>query len=180
MPIRTDSDAARRELQERRRRMQDLSPVMPEIGQIHLASVQKNFRVGGRTGSNPFGGGSAHWIPSGRAKRQSGKTLIDSGQLSASITYQIAGNRVIIGTNKVYGGIHQYGGVIKHPGGTPYTVIDGRAVFVSKGADHIVGYTKPHPITIPARPYIVVQDEDVIDDGDAVIGFWSDVLTGRR
>lgn len=55
-----------------------------------------------------------------------------------------------------YARIHELGGTINHPGGTPYFINDeGKAVFVSKAnADPDLPRTKPHPIKIPARPYI--------------------------
>lgn len=52
--------------------------------------------------------------------------------------------------------IQEYGAHINHPGGTPYKVVDGRAVFVRKdapGADSLPK-TKPHPIVIPPRPFM--------------------------
>lgn len=56
-----------------------------------------------------------------------------------------------------YAAIHEFGGVIEHPGGTPYFIAEsGLAVFVSK--DHPdaadLPRTKPHQITMPARPYL--------------------------
>jgi hypothetical protein len=55
-----------------------------------------------------------------------------------------------------YARIHEFGGTIKHPGGTHYRVVDGRAVFVNKAegkADNLKT-TKPHDIKIRARPYL--------------------------
>lgn len=56
-----------------------------------------------------------------------------------------------------YARIHELGGVIEHPGGTPYLIgEDGLAVFVRK--DHPdaadLPKTKPHQITMPKRPYL--------------------------
>lgn len=53
-----------------------------------------------------------------------------------------------------YARIHEFGGTIKHPGGTPYKIVDGRAVFVSKAEGADLPKTKPHDITIRARPYL--------------------------
>lgn len=52
--------------------------------------------------------------------------------------------------------VHEFGTVIEHPGGTPYKVIDGKAVFVEKGTPEIEidGKTDPHQIPIPARPVL--------------------------
>jgi phage gpG-like protein len=54
-----------------------------------------------------------------------------------------------------YARIHELGGTINHPGGTPYKVLDDkRVVFVNKrdGAD--LPKTRAHDIKIPARPYL--------------------------
>lgn len=61
--------------------------------------------------------------------------------------------------------VHEYGKTIKHPGGTPYFVIDGRATFVSnshfKDSGEIpTGVTAPHNIVIPPRPFMA-QTYDV-------------------
>lgn len=61
-----------------------------------------------------------------------GKILIDTGRLRRSITYDAKRYSVRIGTGLVYGAIHQFGGKAGR----------GRRV------------------TIPARPYLVVQEED--------------------
>jgi hypothetical protein len=62
-----------------------------------------------------------------------------------------------------YGVLHEYGGTIPHPGGTPYIVVEGgKAVFVSIGkAQEIeaktgrkLPVTKPHSITMKARPFL--------------------------
>jgi len=52
-----------------------------------------------------------------------------------------------------YAYIHEYGGTIKHPGGTPYRIIDGVFIPVSKARGANLPKTKPHDIRIPARPY---------------------------
>lgn len=56
-----------------------------------------------------------------------------------------------------YARIHELGGTIEHPGGTPYFIAeDGMARFVSlddpRAAD--LPKTRPHDIVIPARPYL--------------------------
>lgn len=62
-----------------------------------------------------------------------------------------------------YGMVHEYGGTIPHPGGTPYIIVGpGRAAFISKAKaqeyEAQTGIkpkvTKPHSITMPARPFL--------------------------
>jgi hypothetical protein len=56
-----------------------------------------------------------------------------------------------------YARIHELGGTIAHPGGTPYFVgEDGKAHFVSLDDPRAANLpkTKPHDIVIPAKPYL--------------------------
>lgn len=53
-----------------------------------------------------------------------------------------------------YARIHEFGGTINHPGGTPFFIKDGQLRFVRKANGARFAKTKPHPIVIPARPYI--------------------------
>lgn len=60
-------------------------------------------------------------------------------------------------TEADYALIHELGGVIEHPGGTPYFIReDGMAVFVRKDDPRAADLpkTKPHQIVMPARPYL--------------------------
>lgn len=60
-------------------------------------------------------------------------------------------------TDVEYARIHELGGVIEHPGGTPYFIReDGMAVFVRKDDPRAADLpkTKPHQIVMPARPYL--------------------------
>ena len=90
-----------------------------------------------------------------------------SGALSRSINQvvDVAGlvvnGRVFSSGDVKYAAIHEYGGVIHHPGGTPYipSANGGLAMFVSKkfaagmkGAE--LPLTKPHDITMPARSFM--------------------------
>lgn len=56
-----------------------------------------------------------------------------------------------------YAAIHEYGGTIKHPGGTPYYVsqlLGGRAFFVSKANNPNLPVTKAHNIPMPERSFM--------------------------
>lgn len=119
-----------------------MKPFFEEVGEILDSSIQDSFRQGGRYSGNPdeFRGGSQKWTKSKRAEEQSGQTLLDKGQLAASITYFANDAGVIIGSNRVYGAIHHFGG--------------------QTGRDHAV--------TLPARPWLVVQEEDYEDIREAL------------
>jgi phage gpG-like protein len=87
-----------------------------------------------------------------------------SGRLRNSITTSKVGPlRRAVGTNVKYARIHELGGVINHPGGTPYIIVGpGRAAFISnkkaaqiEGKGQQVKRTRAHPITMPKRPFLV-------------------------
>ncbi|MCL2219318.1 MAG: phage virion morphogenesis protein [Chitinispirillia bacterium] len=128
----------------------DLSAPLSVCGEILLSSVEENFQRGGRYGSaGSWRGGGTRWADladstkAARAKRGKwpGRILdMSQGGLAASISKTVQGNAVTVGTNKRYGAIHQFGGQA------------GRG----------------RKVTIPARPFLVVQDEDVEDMMDVL------------
>jgi phage virion morphogenesis protein len=83
--------------------LRDLSPVMADIGEAVVSQTQDSFE-------NQAGPDGTPWQPSQRAEREGGQTLIDSGQLFGSIGYDALPESVIIGSNRVYAAIHQFGG----------------------------------------------------------------------
>ncbi len=130
----------------------------PQRMQTALAvDISKNY---GETNRNPK-----------YPRKPQGSTLqLVSGNLfKAATVYRAKGNKsryvesgstytfiLEIDLNVIpYARIHEYGGTINHPGGTPYFIgDDGLAKFVSKAKGGDLPVTKPHTITIPARPYI--------------------------
>lgn len=92
----------------------------------------------------------------------SGQVLhVRTGTLRRSITAAIRetedGVTGIVGTNVTYAAIHEFGGVIHHPGGTPfYLDRAGQAHFVSLQSPvaRNLPRTKPHPIPMPPRSFL--------------------------
>lgn len=82
----------------------------------------------------------------------------DTGVLQANLETRNKRNlRAEVVSKAPYAAIQEFGGTIKHPGGTPYFMRNGKPVFVSKsgaGAFHGLPTTEPHDITLPARPYM--------------------------
>lgn len=99
-----------------------------------------------------------------------------SGALKGSINVQqhFEGQSILatVGVNLgsiPYARIHEYGGVIDHPGGTAYFMgKDGVAQFISNAAAAASGKnyarTKPHKITIPERSYLRSSLHELHDD----------------
>lgn len=146
----TIEDAGLKALIERLKiRLTNMTPVMKEIGQIVRNSVIKNFQQGGRPQwkslspvtlglSWKLKGKQTH-VKSGKREtkaferyKSGKKILIDTARLMKSITSKGFRDRAEVGTNVIYGAIHQLGGQA------------GRGL----------------KVTIPARPYLMVQDED--------------------
>jgi len=143
-------------------KMRDITPAMQEVGELVRTSVIRNFEEGGRySESGNWRGGTKTWQPlsiatlfagrkasfagkRGRFKKgvedrfKNRKTLIKSGVLMGSITYNASSSGVTIGPGAAshkYAAIHQFGGKA------------GRG----------------HKVNIPARPFLVVQDEDLVE-----------------
>ena len=66
----------------------------------------------------------------------------------ASLTSQVEGNVLRVGTNKVYAAVHQFGGTIR-PRAAPRLAfrLGQRLVFAGT-------------VTIPARPFLGISDDD--------------------
>lgn len=135
----------------------DGTPVMRSIGRVLLTGVQLRFRSQKAPDGTP-------WKPSQRVKREGGQTLRLTGLLRDSYSFSATSNRAQVGTNSVKAAIHQFGGTIKHPGGTRFVIVDGMARFVSNSlVGPVSGVTKPHPIGMPARPMLGDSDADRVE-----------------
>jgi len=128
---------------------------LKECGLVMVRSVSKTFKAGGRP---------VKWKPSWRAKAEGGKTLIKTARLMRSITMRVLGKILYVGTNVVYGRIHQLGGRIQEnvtvkqhyrfitkAFGKP---IEGRRVLVKS-------HQREVDIEMPARPFLVAQNVDL-------------------
>lgn len=159
---------ARTELKQVAERMSEPQKALKECGLVLLRSIARNFKAGGRP---------VRWKKSKRAKREGGQTLVDTARLKKSVTMQVSGKKLIVGTNVKYAAIHHLGGRISQN----VTVkkfwrymdkafgkrIPARKVLVRSHQRHM-------KFEMPERPFVMVQDEDwrvfrrII--GDYVIG----------
>lgn len=126
------------------KRVRNLKPVFEEFGELLVASITKNFEVGGRyTAAGDWRGGFSRWQPLSFAtlenKRGKG-ILLESTNLLNSINWKADRESVVVGTNRIYAAIQQFGGKAG-PG---------------------------KQVKIPARPYLVIQEEDLAQMGDIV------------
>lgn len=65
-----------------------------------------------------------------------------SGDLARSVNYKVSGNRVVIGSNLPYAGIHEFGGTIKAKRGPFLTFKIGKS------------WVSVNRVVIPARPFL--------------------------
>lgn len=116
--------------------------LMEGIGAFGVYSTQEHFM------DERAPDGTA-WKPSARAAATGGKTLRDSNLLFQSMTYSATADAAEWGTNRIYAGIHQFGGEIvpKTKKALKFAVHGGKFVVVRK-------------VTIPARPFLGVSEEE--------------------
>lgn len=139
-------------------RLGSTKPLMGVIAETIRTSVERNFAASGRP----------RWTPSARVRDEGGQTLSDTGRLRRSFTVQAGDGWAAVGTNVAYAAIHQFGGKTK-----PHIIRPKKA----KALKTPYGFFKSvkHPGSeIPARPFLMVQDED----WDEIKATINDFLTG--
>lgn len=131
--IKIDNKKVEKTLLEIAQKTSNLRPLMKNIAGIMAYSTEENFKVEGR----PKWKDLSEKTKTARKKtgHYPGQILQVSGQLALSVTTQYDDSSAVIGSNKVYAAIHQLGG--------------------------LAGKNKK--TTIPARPYLVVTDDDFED-----------------
>ncbi|WP_300288817.1 phage virion morphogenesis protein [uncultured Desulfovibrio sp.] len=87
----------------------------------------------------------SHWKKSRRALETGGQTLILEGRLRDSLAAIVGAKRLEVGTNVEYGGIHQFGGVIRPK---------------NRRALNVPGIGPRASVTLPARPYLGISADD--------------------
>jgi len=123
----------------------DLSPVMRDISQFMLDSVEENFEQEGRPKWKPLKSSTIK-----QRKREGywpGKILQRSGQLASSIQTAYSRNTASVFTNKLYAAIHQLGGKAG----------------------------RKHSANIPARPYMKLQDSEIKDIVQMISDYFKDL-----
>lgn len=118
--------------------------IFDAIGQYGESSTRLRFKKG-------VGPDGVRWKPSARAMQSGGQTLVAKGAqggLLGSLTHRADADSAEWGTNKVYAGIHQFGGTI-----APKTARSLR--FAVPG-----GFVTTKRVTMPARPFLGVNAED--------------------
>jgi phage virion morphogenesis protein len=142
----------------------NLKPVMAAIGNRAVGSVKQNFAVGGRP---------TKWAPLSTAyasQKKGGKLLMATGRLAGSIHYEANSDSATIMTDKLpYARIHNFGGQNK-----PHEIKarNKKSLAFMAGGVPVMRKKVNHPGSIiPARPYMVLQDEDIATFGEMIAAF---------
>lgn len=118
------------------------------VGAQMVDSTEERFN----TQMSPDG---VRWLPSQRAIVQNGETLRDTGRLKTSLTYIPLPDGVEWGTNVYYAPVHQYGAHITPKRGEFLKFVNAYGVTVFARS-----------VTIPARPYLGVDAQDINEISD--------------
>ena len=130
--MRWDTKKVSAMLRKMKHRFGHMRPGLKIIGETIRTSVVENFQQGGRPEA---------WEPlsvSTLLSKRGEMVLVEqgfAGGLMGSIHAEVGDDWVMVGTDKVYGAIHQFGG----PAG------------------------RGHSAEIPARPYLEIQDDDWVE-----------------
>jgi phage virion morphogenesis protein len=152
-------------------------PAMKAIAGIMHDSVEENFAQQGRPRWAPWSNSTKRYR--NRVKKLNGKILQLSGQLAASISSESSDVKAIVGTNKDYAAIHQFGGTIEKAARSDLLGRNRKTKGKNKGrfakgnsgsANGVGGLSysgqmsfKAHSIFIPARPFLGFQPQDITE-----------------
>lgn len=158
-----------------RARTQHLKPAMQTIGAILVTSVKTNFEVGGRyEAAGSWRGGSQRWQPLAIATLFAGKKsgiVGKRGKYKKGFERTLTNRKILIKQSLLIGGIHfnaTDSEVSVGPDRSPYAAIQNFGGMAGRGKK----------VKIPARPYLVVQDEDWVEIKHAVTDYLLDLKGG--
>lgn len=156
--------------------------VWEAIGQYGETSTRLRFK-------NQRGPDGQAWLPSQRARRTGGQTLVHRARLLRSITHQASASSAEWGSNAVYAGVHQGGGKIErlahsswlrlrtNKAGALLRQADHANLSVFAKATHKNAVTRrytvgAYTINMPARPFLGVN----ADDGREILAVAQDAV----
>lgn len=148
------------------------------IGNYGETSTRLRFK-------NQVGPDGKPWKASERARRTGGQTLVLSSRLLRSIGHTSSASGAEWGTNVVYAGIHNFGGKIDRAAFSSWTRLrtDARGRLLRQsairegGSDRLAVFARAthkraverrytvgaYSITMPARPFLGVNDQDAAE-----------------
>ena len=138
----------------------DMSKAMKIIAKDLQSSIEYNFEVGGRYSSkDSFIGGDKKWVISKYGKGRLISRGTGGSNLSGSFVKSSTKDSATVGTNKVYARILNFGG--KTSAHDIWHRNNKALAFMRNGTKVFYGKVHHPGSNIPARPYMVVQPEDI-------------------
>lgn len=168
----------------------NLAGVYKNIGEELLQSTQGRFRAGKGPDGKAWAPLSKRHAEAKRKAGHSSAILVMRGYLSGGIRYQADADGVQVGTDRPYGAVHQFGGDIQMPARTQaahtsvrtepltgtrmgkdgkpkaWTLAAGTLQFRRRKDAGQAGVSArtltigEHTVTIPARPYLGLSEDD--------------------
>ncbi len=172
--IRYDDAEITRLFQQIEQRGRDTRPLLAGWGERLKNSVRRNIMEGGRpakfaplkpvTARNWLFSKKSYWTGGGNLtaagqKRVENRTPLNTGNpagLLNSINWRAVPDGLAVGTDKIYGALQNFGGTVHLPDIWAKT----KQALMWVGALHPVKVVKAHDVTLPARPFLLIQDED--------------------
>lgn len=137
--------------------LSDTRPLLEDIGDVLLLNIDRRFEEGRGPDGTP-------WKKTARG----GQTLVDTARLRNSFDKRVEAQSVSAGTNVIYAPTHQHGATIKPKRAKVLAfTIGGKAVFAKE-------------VTIPARPFLGIGEEDTKGIRGAIADFIRTAHTEAR
>lgn len=161
--------------------MVNTTPMMRAVGVVLVRNTEDRFDSSKAPDGTP-------WValnPAYAAIKRGPRILVASGMLRRSITFAAGQNNVVIGSNRIYAAVHQFGGVIKAktPNGLRFFLGgSGPNLPAGKGKKSNAGVkieVKVMSVRIPARPYLGINATDERDVIETINGFMTRILGGK-
>jgi phage gpG-like protein len=137
-------------------RMADLTPVMRLAGEVGTTSILRNFEDGGRPAWKPLSETTIRERK--KARKWPGRVLVRSGQLRRIHTTAGALG-VVFSAPAKYAAVHQFGARRGESG-----TVQARVRAHKRAGRDVRAHVRNAPVPwgdIPARPFLVLQDEDL-------------------
>jgi phage virion morphogenesis protein len=150
--VRIDDREVLRALDGLAARLANLRPFYKNVGEELVQSTKERFDAQ----QDPEGRPWKKDLPGTWARKKTKRILRESGQLQDTIHYQAGDRELLVGSNKVYAAIHQFGGKTKAHVIRPKNK---RALFWP-GAAHPVKSVRHPGSNIPARPFLGISERD--------------------
>lgn len=137
-----------------------------DLGELLLIIHRARFRSQVAPDGTPWQVLSPGYLK--RKRKNKDKVLTLDGTMSSTLRYQIDGDDLLFGTDRPYGAIHHFGGKIERQA-RQSTVYFHQAksgevgqLFVKKSKSNFAQDVKigPYTISMPARPWLGVGDQD--------------------